>query len=229
MTDQTPQNPAPAFNLGKPMGPMPGSPPASARVPINLERIHLARSLFWQNAVRDLLTTLAVEAGKERDRRTKAAKQAAAGTAQPETAADHAAIYDGRMAIVTVRGERIPIADVQPMFACSAVGGTPAERALSADIQCTIYQIRTPAGEVYTLPLSEISGLYALTPELMDKLNASNASALGEGAGQDKPFGFAAFTSVARALDEDVAATDSAPIATDELRRADTSPMRNPE
>lgn len=109
---------------------------------------------------------------------------------------------DGRVAVLTRGGERIPIADVRPMLACS-VPGTDAERALSIDVQCTIFQIVAPSGEVFTLPLQEIRALHAISEELMDRLKSA-ARRQDEGAGRSgddpdsKPFGFAAFTSLAQ-------------------------------
>jgi hypothetical protein len=111
--------------------------------------------------------------------------------AQPE-------LFDGRIAILTRGGERIPVAEVTPMFACG-VPGSAAERAASIAVECTVFRIRTPGGEVFTLPLAEIRGLHALTPELMEELEQEARRAAEEGTDAGKPFGLAAFRSLTRA------------------------------
>ncbi len=108
---------------------------------------------------------------------------------------------DGRVSILTKAGERIPIADVRPLLACS-VPGTELERALSIDVQCTIFQVVAPSGEVFTLPLHEIRAIHAISEDLMDRLKEASrrqdAAAGPPGDADDsKPFGFAAFTSLA--------------------------------
>ncbi len=153
-----------------------------------LVHVSQARALFWQNCVRDMLTSLSIELARQR------AEAARSDSPEGEKAEIS---FDGRMAVVTARGERIPIAEVHPLFACS-LGGSARERSLSADVQCTIFQVRTPAGEVYTLPLAEIVGIHALTPELMEQLEEANARQTGEGPSGERPFGFAALTSIAR-------------------------------
>ncbi len=147
--------------------------------------VDATRKLFWENVVRDMLTGLSVELGRARAEQIKAS----AGQADPQAVP----MYDGRVAVITRLGTRIPIADVQPMLACS-VTTSAAQRALSAEVQCSIFQIRTPAGEIFTLPLSEIATVHVLTPEIMAQLEAANAAQTGEGDGETRPFGFRAFT-----------------------------------
>ena len=172
-----------------------------------------ARELFWQNVIREMLTSLAMQRARMlaqmESRRRKMVKHGEdPGPEQLEG-------FDGRMAVVTKLGERIPIADVTPLFACS-IGGTQRERALSEDVQCTVFQIRTPSGEVYTFPVSEIRGFHALTEEAMVALQKEAAQASGTEA-EGVPFGFAAFTSLSRELDaaegkaEDSATDDGEP------------------
>ncbi|MEL7483595.1 MAG: hypothetical protein AAFN41_04495, partial [Planctomycetota bacterium] len=103
-------------------------------------------------------------------------------------------LFDGRLALITTQGTRIPIAGVMPMFACG-INTSDRERRLSVAVECTVFQIRTPTGEVYTLPLHEIRGFHALTPELVDSLKSQ---AMPSAQATDEPFGFAAFTSLAR-------------------------------
>lgn len=143
------------------------------------------RQLFWENVVRDMLTGLSVEMGRAR------AEQIKSG----ETPNDQQAVpmYDGRVAVITTLGARIPIADVQPMLACS-IATSDAQRALSAEVQCTVFQIRTPAGEVFTVPLNQICTVHVLTADLLAQLEEANAAQTGEGEGQSKPFGYSAFT-----------------------------------
>jgi len=191
------------------------------------------RDLFWQNIVREMLTSLAVLADTRRyqiiaeleTRKGQIQIDGATITTPPELAprpapqahagpdgdTEEAELppgahpdmpLDGRMAVLTKGGERIPIADVRPMLACS-VPGTDAERALSIDVQCTIFQIVAPSGEVFTLPLHEIRAIHAISEELMQKLQEAsrNQDAAAGRSGDDpdtKPFGFAAFTSMAQ-------------------------------
>jgi hypothetical protein len=137
----------------------------------DLAPVALMRGMFWENVVREMLTGLSIVRGS-----------------QPE-------LFDGRIAILTRGGERIPVGDVTPMFACG-IPGSAAERAASIAVECTVFRIRTPGGEVFTLPLSEIRGLHALTPELMQELE-KEASALEGDDASGKPFGLAAFRSIA--------------------------------
>jgi hypothetical protein len=133
------------------------------------------------------------------------------GDVEPNGAPDHAhprpgyhpsVPLTGSMAVLTKGGERIPIADVRPLLACS-VPGTDADRALSTDVQCTIFQIVAPSGEVFTLPLHEIRAIHAISEDLMARLQraAHQQDADSGRPGDDpdaKPFGFAAFTSLAK-------------------------------
>lgn len=183
-------------------------PPASNRS--FAEVIH-SRQLFWENIVRDMLTSMSVELGNIRAQLAAAAlqekasldaaksatvaQQGGSGNEQEQEDEDGEGVpmFDGRVAIITLNGTRIPVADVQPMLACS-LGTTPHERALSADVQCSIFQVRTPAGEVFTIPLNQIATIHVLSPELLEQLQAST----GEGPGESRPFGFRAFTSLSR-------------------------------
>lgn len=104
-------------------------------------------------------------------------------------------VFDGRLAVITSLGQRIPIAEVHPVFACG-MRSPDGSNLLSTIIECSVFEIRTPGGEVYTLPIHEIKAFHALTPELVEELG----KALGVQSGEDatQPFGFAAFTSLAR-------------------------------
>jgi hypothetical protein len=147
------------------------------------------RELFWHNVIREMLSGLA---------------------SQQEA---HPELFDGRFAVLT-RGstggqpERIPIGGVTPMFACS-VPGSSAERDASQIVQCSVFQVRTPMGEVFTLPLMEIRAIHALTPELIEKLQQaaeaiastqSGRGGAGAGGSDDdpgsRPFGLAAFAAL---------------------------------
>ena len=143
------------------------------------------RELFWQNVLQEMLTGLSA---------------AAAQHGQSE-------MFDGRIAVVTRLGQRVPIASIFPLFACSVPGVRGKSRFLSEEVQCTVYQIRTPNGEVYTIPLHEISTLHALSPELIERLQRQSElggrSPAGAGGPARRPFGFAAFTSLAHSEGEE--------------------------
>lgn len=159
--------------------------PASKATGRSFAEVVHSRQVFWENVLRDMLTGMSMELGRARAELDRTAGEGAP-TGVP--------MYNGSLAIVTVHGSRIPVADVQPMLACS-LGTTPHERALSADVQCTIFQVRTPAGEIFTLPLHQIASIQVLSPELFEQLQGSQT---GEGPGENRPFGYRAFTSLAR-------------------------------
>lgn len=147
----------------------PSSHPAPRPEPIT--DVPLARRLFWENVVREMLTGLSM-----------------VRESQPE-------LFDGRIAILTHGGERIPVAEVTPMFACGIPGST-AEKALSIAVECTVFRVRTPGGEVFTLPLGEIRALHALSAELMKEMEREAAARQTNSDEQPQPFGFAAFRSM---------------------------------
>lgn len=106
-------------------------------------------------------------------------------------------LFDGRYAILTHAGERIPIAAVTPMFAMS-VPGTAADRETSQFVQCTVFRIATPDGELFTLPLHEIRALHSITPELLDQLQSARGASADEPDTDEppRPFGLAAFAAL---------------------------------
>lgn len=185
----------------------------------DLNQVVIARELFWHNVIREILTSLSVLSLKAQSRPSKPTSEPtaedsaktpepeAADTEQDEARSNHTDdsppsqtptpddMFDGRLAVVTRLGDRIPIAEVFPLFACG-IGDTSGKRALSVAVECTIFQIKTPSDEVYTLPLHEIRGFHALSPEIMKQLEESTRSR-GSGLDKDAPFGFAAFTSLA--------------------------------
>lgn len=142
--------------------------PAPAVEPI--QRLEHTRAVFWQNVVREMLVAL------------------------PGLAARHPQIMDGRIALLTKGGERIPVAGVEPLFPCSIAA--PETIQLCMAVQCTVFNIRTPTGEVFTLPLEEIRSVHTLTDELIREIEQA-VEAMSED-GVSEPFGFAAFTSLAR-------------------------------
>ena len=167
--------------------------------PAHLQRVHPAelvqvrRDLFWQNVVREVLMGLAAAAAESAGRLEPSAAAAASGTTPVDD------MFDGRMAVITTLGQRIPIADVVPVFACSAPR-TSNDRLLSADIQCTVFRIRTPGGENYTLPITQIIGVHSMSDALAEQLEAAAQEMEEEDAdGNKMPFGFAAYTSLAQA------------------------------
>ncbi|MEO1717819.1 MAG: hypothetical protein AAFR76_11975 [Planctomycetota bacterium] len=194
MTD--PQMPSNAVSAMTPTQPAP-----DRSDPVRTQGV---RELFWQNVIREMLTALST-AAMRRDAMVQAARRKVMTTSietsegtiseaviAPEPPEDN--LFDGRMALITTQGTRIPIAGVMPMFACG-INTSDHERRLSVAVECTVFQIRTPTGEVYTLPLHEIRGFHALTPELVDTLKAQAMPTMET---TDEPFGFAAFTSLAR-------------------------------
>lgn len=132
-----------------------------------------ARDLFWENVVREMLTGLSMMQG-----------------AHPE-------MFDGRIAVLTNAGERIPIGEVAPMFACSILQADSWQRAAAIAVECTVFRIKTPGGELYTLPLREIRGMHAMTPELLKHIEQQAIQRLADDP-HKPPFGLAAFTTVHR-------------------------------
>jgi hypothetical protein len=181
-------------------------PPTGARA----RDVAATRELFWQNVMREILTNLSMVSGRKQEPGAAAPPPEPAGadtgdnkalaTKSDADAAEEMELFDGRLAIITRQGQRVPIAEVFPLFACGIAN--PADRALSMEVECTVFQIRTPGGEVFTLPLEEMRTFHALTPELMRRLERSaQRQAKRRGASPDEerlPFGFAAFTSLAR-------------------------------
>lgn len=138
---------------------------------IDAAQLEALRQLFWHNIVREILGGLIAVASK-----------------RPE-------LLDGRFAILTHGGERIPIAQVTPLFGFT-VRGSEGERQTSAAIQMTVFRIATPDGEVFTLPVTEIRAFHELTPELLSRLQqaeSEEARAVGDDSAESRPFGFAAF------------------------------------
>jgi hypothetical protein len=153
------------------------------------DRSGARREIFWHNVVREILSSLAATAAMLSGRLSATASGAATGTS-PEHE-----MFDGRMAVITRLGQRIPIADVYPVFACSVpTARGMGERMRSADVQCSIFQIRTPTGEVYTLPVHEIMAVHSLSESLVRKMESLAAAKAGLKPDEEKePFGFAAF------------------------------------
>lgn len=148
-----------------------------APVEMDAEQLGALRELFWHNIVREILGGLIAVSAK-----------------RPE-------LLDGRFAVLTHGGERIPIAQVTPLFGFT-VRGNEAERRTSAAIQMTVFRIATPDGEVFTLPVTEIRAFHELTPELLSRLQqveSDEARAAGEDNSESRPFGFAAFQALPKA------------------------------
>lgn len=161
------------------------------------------RELFWHNVVREILSSLAATAATYSGRLSPTASGAAT------TPAPEHELFDGRMAVITRLGQRIPIADVYPVFACSVPAHRgQRDRLLAADVQCSIFQIRTPSGEVYTLPVHEIAAVHALSDALIKQMEAAARDQIPDDANggvAGEPFGFAAFTSLAQTEREQTA------------------------
>ncbi len=160
----------------------------------NSVRVQARRDLFWSNVVRDSLMALA-----------SAAASSSARLSPTPTAAQHStkpvdSLFDGRMGVITTLGQRIPIADIFPVFACSSTGSI-ADRERSTDVQCTVFRITTPTGETYTLPVSQIIGIHSLSEDLIKQLEAASEDMQEDGPDSEHrlPFGFAAYTSLSEA------------------------------
>jgi len=131
------------------------------------------RTLFWHNVVREMLNDLSIMCQTRPD------------------------LFDGRFGIITHHGVRIGIKSIFPLFACS-IPGTSWERDASVAVQCTVFRIATPDGEIYTLPVHEIAAVHSMTPELIEQMARAEQEAEGN---QDeevdpRPFGLAAFTAL---------------------------------
>ena len=139
---------------------------------MNSGQMNAMREAFWCNVVRDLLNGLSILCQQ-----------------QPE-------LFDGRTGVVTQHGQRIAIGQLTPLFACS-IPGTQAERDASIAVQCTVFRIQTPEGEVFTLPVHEIRAMHTVTPELVEKLQKlAEQEAEDEGEEPSRPFGLAAFAAL---------------------------------
>lgn len=175
-----PAPPASGAQITTPTGDPAPRRPGSRRAPARpVAQVRELRELFWHNVVREFLTNLSV-------------LHAQKSVSQTPLVDDP---FDGRLAIITTHGVRIAIGAISPMFACG-ISGTAADRDLSMDVECTVFQIETPEGEVFTLPVHEIRSFHALTSELIERIKA--ASQPGESDDDEMPFGFAAFTSMAK-------------------------------
>lgn len=146
-----------------------------SRIRITATELSELRTLFWHNVVREMLTGLAAAAVKHPD------------------------LLDGRFGVLTRSGERIPIAQVEPVFGMS-VRGSDEDRDASSAVQMTVFRIATPEGEVFTLPVSEIRGFHELTPELLERLEQAEREADDPAGrpGSEQPFGLAAFRALPR-------------------------------
>jgi hypothetical protein len=182
----------------------------SPRDGTNYRQVLAARELFWNNVIREMLTSLSVL-----PRNAPPALPPGSG-ADGAPATDNAPttamqpLFDGRLAVITKSGARLPIAEVFPLLACG-VPTSDTERELAIAVECTVFQIRTPSGEIFTLPLHEIRGFHALSEDVMDRLEEATRRQGSIGPEElEEPFGFAAFTSLART--KNAPPPDDAPI-----------------
>tara|TARA_R110002073_G_scaffold118918_1_gene258758 strand:+ start:687315 stop:687944 length:630 start_codon:yes stop_codon:yes gene_type:complete len=185
----------PAIGYGHVPGP---SPAHGAQPPV--VRTQARRDVFWNNVVREILMALAAAAANSSGRLNPGA---AAAIASPSPVDD---LFDGRMGVITTLGQRIPIADIIPVFSCS-MSRCKTDRSLSSDVQCTVYRITTPTGESYTLPISQIIGVHSLSDALVDQLEGA-AGMEEESESSRIPFGFSAYTSLAKSEREDEASEE---------------------
>lgn len=163
-----------------------------------------ARELFWSNVVREIM--LSLWAASERAN-TEGGGQSEASSDDPaehekrvplapDAHTPRGNLLDGRFSVVTNTGLRVPIAQVQPVFGCGVLGKQNREHWLSQAVECTVFQIRTPQGEVFTLPVHAVRAFHSLSEDAMEQLG--QAARASEEEAQHAPFGFAAYTSLAR-------------------------------
>ncbi len=157
-------------------------PPFDASISVPLQRsrsdirqVEATRELFWNNLLREILNGLASLSATGR----------------------HPEMFDGRLGLITNSGNRIAIGSVTPLFACG-VSGTAAQKSLSIMVECTVFQVVTPDGEVFTLPVHEIRMFHSLSEELVERFKAAARAAEQQDDAGEEPFGFAAFTSLSR-------------------------------
>lgn len=177
--------PAPRTDKGIVYGHAP-QPDSNASMP-PASRIQARRDVFWQNVCKEILMALASAAAESSGRLGTGPSAAQASTSPVDQ------LFDGRMGVITTLGQRIPIADVTAVFSCS-MPANDLDRSISTDVQCSIFRITTPTGETYTLPLSQIIGVHSVSQSLIEQLEDQN-----EPEEDGVPFGFAAYTSLARA------------------------------
>ncbi len=157
-------------------------------------RTQVRRDVFWNNVVRETLMALASAAAVSSGRLDTGPVAANASTSPVDD------LFDGRMGLITTLGQRIPIADIIPVFACSMLSNE-GDRSRANDVQCTVFRITTPTGESYTLPISQIIGIHSLSEALIEQLeDAANEEKKREE--ERIPFGFGAYTSLARSEED---------------------------
>ncbi len=195
-------------------GHIPQNPASRISDPYPIARAQIRREVFWQNVCREILMALSNAASSSEPRPAEPSGRLGPAPAEhlksapgensqpaPEPSPDQpsvsplAEIFDGRMGVITSLGQRIPIANVFPVFSFS-MSGCDEDRSRSNDVQCTVFRITTPTGETYTLPINQIVGVHTLSASLIEKLEAAQNE--GEGDEEKVPFGFSAYTSMAR-------------------------------
>ena len=105
-------------------------------------------------------------------------------------------------AVKTVGGLDVQLVYFRGAGECRAskwVGDPEALAQLMTAVECSVFQIRTPQGQVFTVPLHEIRGFHALSPELIQRISATSRRQRRRAeVPEEMPFGFAAFTSLSR-------------------------------
>lgn len=160
-----------------------------ARALADLKTVETARKLFWGNVLREILCALCMESMK----RQHADSPPAPEQHTVDVGSDPSKIFDGRLAIITSWGARLPIAAIEPVL---GVGPARGATAMSVAVECTVFQVRTTGGDVWTLPLHEIRGFHALTEQIMQALATAAEEEEGDQEQQRRPFGFKAFASL---------------------------------
>jgi hypothetical protein len=177
------------------------------------EQTEAYRELFWQNVVREILTELATICAQRvpelpppptetvgKNTHDASSKSGADREGNGSDPAFDPSMFDGRMGVITATGQRIAISNVSCLFGAGSI--KPRDRALALAVECSVFQIRTPDGHVFTLPLHHIRAFHSVSPELIERVQRSTTRRRARKSGEPPfPFGFAAFTSMARGLD----------------------------
>ena len=173
----------------------------------SLTRTIRARQLFWNNVMREMLCSLAMMSSQaaavtppDRPRQLVPGDVGATPVIPSDESPARLPIFDGRLGVILANGTRVPIANIRAVFALG-VTKTARDRWLSETVECTVFEITTPEGEVLTLPLHEIRAFHSLSEDLLKKLEDASRSQ-GSEDDQEHPFGFAAYTSLSRSRQE---------------------------
>ncbi len=106
--DTTPPTPEPQPSVG--YGQTPGQPITQSPGFVPAARTQARRDVFWSNVVREILMSLSSAAAHASGRLSTGPVGANASSTPVGE------LFDGRMGIITTLGQRIPIAEIIPVF-----------------------------------------------------------------------------------------------------------------